>query len=38
MRITGPDIPAVAFSPALQKSWTVNADRVLAAIQKLAKY
>jgi 2-oxoisovalerate dehydrogenase E1 component beta subunit len=38
MRVTGPDIPAIPFSPPLEKYWLVNTDKVLAAMEKLAAY
>jgi 2-oxoisovalerate dehydrogenase E1 component beta subunit len=38
LRITGPDAPAVAFTPQLQKAWIIGVDQVVAGIQKLAAY
>ena len=36
VRITGPDIPAMPFSPPLEKAWQLNTDKILAGMQKLA--
>jgi 2-oxoisovalerate dehydrogenase E1 component beta subunit len=38
LRVTGPDIPPIAFSPPLEKAWLVNAEKVVAAIERLAAY
>lgn len=38
LRITGPDVPAIPFSPPLEKAWLVNTEKVLAAMEKLAAY
>lgn len=38
VRITGPDIPAIPFSPPLEKFFLVNTDKVVAAMEKLAAY
>jgi 2-oxoisovalerate dehydrogenase E1 component subunit beta len=38
MRITGPDIPAMPFSPPLEKAWQVNTEKILAGMEKLAAY
>jgi 2-oxoisovalerate dehydrogenase E1 component beta subunit len=38
MRITGPDIPAMPFSPPLEKAWQVNTDKIVAGMEKLAAY
>jgi 2-oxoisovalerate dehydrogenase E1 component beta subunit len=38
MRVTGPDIPPVPFSPPLEKFFMVNKDKVLAGMEKLAAY
>src|SRR5271169_2404767 len=38
MRITGPDIPAMPFSPPLEKAWQVNTEKIVAGIEKLAAY
>jgi 2-oxoisovalerate dehydrogenase E1 component beta subunit len=36
--VTGPDLPAIAFSPPLEKSFLVNTEKVVAAMEKLAAY
>jgi 2-oxoisovalerate dehydrogenase E1 component beta subunit len=38
VRVTGPDIPAIPFSPPLEKFFLVNTDKVVAAMEKLAAY
>jgi 2-oxoisovalerate dehydrogenase E1 component beta subunit len=38
LRVTGPDIPPIAFSPPLEKAWLVNTEKVVAAIERLAAY
>jgi 2-oxoisovalerate dehydrogenase E1 component beta subunit len=38
VRITGPDIPAMPFSPPLEKAWLLNVDKILAGMEKLAAY
>ncbi len=38
IRITGPDIPAMPFSPPLEKAWLVNTEKILAGMDKLAAY
>jgi 2-oxoisovalerate dehydrogenase E1 component beta subunit len=38
LRVTGPDIPPIAFSPPLEKAWLVNTEKILAAVEKLAAY
>ena len=38
VRITGPDVPAIPFSPPLEKAWLVNTDKVAAAMERLAAY
>jgi 2-oxoisovalerate dehydrogenase E1 component beta subunit len=38
MRVTGPDIPAMPFSPNLEKYFLVNPEKVVAAIEQLAAY
>jgi 2-oxoisovalerate dehydrogenase E1 component beta subunit len=38
MRVTGPDIPPVPFSPPLEKFFMVNKEKVLAGMEKLAAY
>ena len=38
VRVTGPDIPAMPFSPPLEKFFLVNTDKVTAAIGQLAAY
>ncbi len=38
IRITGPDIPAMPFSPPLERAWLVNTEKILAGMEKLAAY
>jgi 2-oxoisovalerate dehydrogenase E1 component beta subunit len=38
MRVTGPDIPPVPFSPPLEKFFMVDKDKVIAGMEKLAAY
>jgi 2-oxoisovalerate dehydrogenase E1 component beta subunit len=38
VRITGPDIPAMPFSPPLEKAWLLNTEKILAGMEKLAAY
>jgi len=38
LRVTGPDIPAIPFSPPLEKFFLVNAEKVVAAMERLAAY
>lgn len=38
MRVTGPDIPPVPFSPPLEKFFMVNQEKILAGMEKLAAY
>jgi 2-oxoisovalerate dehydrogenase E1 component beta subunit len=38
MRITGPDVPAIPFSPQLEKAWMVDQSKVVAAMEQLAAY
>ncbi len=38
VRVTGPDIPAIPFSPPLEKYFLVNPEKVVAAIEQLAAY
>ncbi len=38
MRVTGPDIPSMPFSPNLEKYFLVNPEKVVAAIEQLAAY
>ena len=38
MRVTGPDVPAIPFSPNLDKAWQVNTEKIIAGIEKLAAY
>ena len=38
LRVTGPDIPAIPFSPPLEKFFIVDTEKVLAGMQKLAAY
>ncbi len=38
VRVTGPDIPAIPFSPPLEKFFLVNKEKVVAAMENLAAY
>jgi 2-oxoisovalerate dehydrogenase E1 component beta subunit len=38
IRLTGPDVPAIPFSPPLEKAWLLNKDKILAGMQQLAAY
>ena len=38
MRVAGPDIPPVPFSPPLEKFFMVDKDKVMAGMEKLAAY
>ncbi len=38
LRITGPDLPAIAFSPPLEKAFLVHTEQVVAAMERLAAY
>src|ERR1700746_980555 len=38
MLVTGPDVPAIPFSPNLDKAWQVNTEKIVAGIEKLAAY
>jgi 2-oxoisovalerate dehydrogenase E1 component beta subunit len=38
LRVTGPDVPAIPFSPNLDKAWQVNPEKIVAGIEKLAAY
>lgn len=38
MRLCGPDVPAVPFSPSLQDAFMPNPERITAAVRKLAAY
>jgi 2-oxoisovalerate dehydrogenase E1 component beta subunit len=38
MRVTGPDVPAIPFSPNLDKAWQVSTEKILNGIEKLAAY
>src|SRR5262249_22963476 len=38
IRVTGPDVPAIPFSPNLDHAWQVNTEKILAGIEKLATY
>lgn len=37
-RVTGPDVPAIPFSPNLDKAWQVDTSKIIAGIEKLAAY
>jgi 2-oxoisovalerate dehydrogenase E1 component beta subunit len=38
LRVTGPDVPAIPFSPKLDQAWQVNTEKIVAGIEKLAAY
>jgi 2-oxoisovalerate dehydrogenase E1 component subunit beta len=38
LRVTGPDAPAIAFSPPLEKAFLVNTEKVVTAMERLAAY
>jgi 2-oxoisovalerate dehydrogenase E1 component beta subunit len=38
VRVAGPDLPAIPFSPPLEKAWLVNTPKIVAAMEKLAAY
>jgi 2-oxoisovalerate dehydrogenase E1 component subunit beta len=38
MRVTGPDVPPIPFSPPLEKFFMVDKQKVLAGMEKLAAY
>jgi 2-oxoisovalerate dehydrogenase E1 component beta subunit len=38
VRVTGPDIPPIPFSPPLEKFFLVDTEKVVAAMEKLAAY
>jgi 2-oxoisovalerate dehydrogenase E1 component beta subunit len=38
MRIGGPEIPAMPYSPPLERFYLLNADKVEAALRSLAAY
>jgi 2-oxoisovalerate dehydrogenase E1 component beta subunit len=38
LRVTGPDVPAIPFSPNLDHAWQVNTDKIVAGIERLAAY
>ncbi len=38
VRVTGPDIPAIPFSPALEKFFLVNTEKIVGAMERLAAY
>lgn len=38
LRVTGPDVPAIPFSPNLDKAWQVDPAKIIAGIEKLAAY
>jgi 2-oxoisovalerate dehydrogenase E1 component beta subunit len=38
IRITGPDIPEMPFSPPLKKAWMLNTEKIVAGMEKLAAY
>jgi 2-oxoisovalerate dehydrogenase E1 component beta subunit len=38
MRITGPDLPAMPFSPPMEEFFLVNPEKILAGMRQLARY
>ncbi|WP_102345661.1 alpha-ketoacid dehydrogenase subunit beta [Bacillus sp. Marseille-P3661] len=38
MRLAGPDIPAMAYAPTMEKFFMVNPDKVVQAMRELAEY
>lgn len=38
MRVTGPDVPAIPFSPNLDKAWQVDTSKIISAVEQLAAY
>ncbi len=38
IRLTGPDVPAIPFSPPLEKAWMLNKDKILTGMRQLAAY
>jgi len=38
VRVTAPDVPAIPFSPNLEKAWLVDQAKVVAAMEQLAAY
>ena len=38
VRITGPDIPIMPFSPPLEDYFMLNPDKVVQGLEKLAAY
>ena len=38
VRVTGPDIPSIRFSPPLEKYFIVNTQKVVAAMEHLGAY
>ncbi len=38
MRVTGPDVPAIPFSPNLDKAWQVDTSKIVTALGQLAAY
>lgn len=38
MRVTGPDVPAIPFSPNLDKAWQVDTSKIVTALEQLAAY
>jgi 2-oxoisovalerate dehydrogenase E1 component beta subunit len=38
MRLSGPDVPAIPFSPPLDRAWQVDTSMIVAAAEKLAAY
>lgn len=38
LRVTGPEIPAIPFSPTLEKFFLINNDKMIAAMECLAAY
>jgi 2-oxoisovalerate dehydrogenase E1 component beta subunit len=38
VRVAAPDVPAIPFSPQLEKAWLVDQAKVVAAMEQLAAY
>ena len=38
VRLTGPDIPAIPFSPPLEKFFIVDTEKVVSSMEQLAAY
>jgi 2-oxoisovalerate dehydrogenase E1 component beta subunit len=38
MRLAGPDIPAMPFSPTMEKFFLINQDKIEKAMRELAEF